>query len=358
MNFTLFGYPKAGKTTLFNILTGARAEISAYEGGRREAHERIVPLPDPRLERLAALYPDKKKTAAAVEIIDLAGVSYGEVKDTVFLNSLRQADILVHVVRGFRDSLVPHAKPVIDPAAEIRAMEDELILADLVQVETRLAKLDLDLKKAKNPEAEKERDILRRIQPHLEGGSPLRTRAWAEAEERQVRAFAFLSLKPILHIVNGDEADVSKLPALEKESGPPSLNAAILAACGRIECEILDIEDPGDKAAFLAEYGLKETTPARFFSAVIGLMNLIFFYTIGKDEVRAWPLRRNAPALRAAGTIHTDIEKGFIRAEVVAAEELFRLGSWQQAKEAGALRLEGRDYIVRDGDVIYFRFAA
>jgi GTP-binding protein YchF len=356
MNVTLFGYPKTGKTTLFNVLSGARVDPSATEG-RRDAREHVSAVPDGRLDRLAALYPDRRKIAAAIDFIDLAGISYGEVKTGTFLNALRKADILVHVVRGFRDDQIPHAKPSIDPAGDVRAMEDELLLADLLSIEQRLEKLDKDLKKAKSPEGEKEQHLLLRLKLHAEGGVPLRAFAWTEAEEKVVRAFAFLSQKPILHLLNADESDIPRLADVEKALAAAVPGAAVLAACGRIEGEIQEIDDPAEKAVFLAEYGLTEPTSFRFFRSAVGLMNLVFFYTVGKDEVRAWPLRRHSSALRAAGAIHTDIEKGFIRAEVVTSDDLFRHGSWQAAKDKGALRLEGRDYIVQDGDVIYFRFA-
>ncbi|MGD0782883.1 MAG: DUF933 domain-containing protein, partial [Candidatus Aminicenantales bacterium] len=310
MNFTLFGYPKAGKTTLFNILSGARTDPSAFDG-RREAHEHVSAAPDARLERLAALYPDRRKVAASIDFIDLAGMNYGEVKTATFLNALRKADILVHVVRGFRDARIPHAKPSIDPAGDVRAMEDELLLADLQSIEQRLEKLDKDLKKAKSPEGEKEDHLLRRLKPHAESGAPLRAFAWTETEEKIVRAFAFLSQKPILHVLNADEADIPRLAEAEKTLAAAVPGAAVLAACGRIEGEIQEIDDPAEKAAFRAEYGLAEPAAARFFRDVVGLMNLVFFYTVGKDEVRAWPLRRHSPALRAAGAVHTDIEKGF-----------------------------------------------
>jgi len=357
MNFTLFGYGKAGKTTVFNVLTGARAGTSSFEAGKRNPHERRSPVPDARLDLIAGLYPDKKRVAAAVDFVDLAGVSTGEVKEPVFLGALRKADIPVHVVRGFPAAEIPQAKPVIDPAGDISAMEDELLLADLVGIEQRLEKLDKDLKKAKNPEGEKEREILLRLKSHLDGGSALRDFPWTEAEEKLTRAFAFLSQKPLLHIVNVGEADIPMISAIEKALARRSPQSKVLAACGRIEAEIQDIEDPGDKAVFLSEYGLTETTPTRFFAAAVGLMNIVFFYTIGKDEVRAWPLRRNSTALAAAGTIHSDIEKGFIRAEVVPCDELFRHGSWSQAKDKGSFRLEGKEYVVQDGDAVFFRFS-
>jgi len=358
MNFTIFGYPKAGKTTLFNILTGARVEVTAYEDGKREPNERVCHFPDARLDRLSGLYPEKKKIAAPVDCIDLAGISYGEVKNSVFLNALRKADGLVHVVRGFRDDLIPHAKPAISPGEDIRAMEEELLLADLISVEARLERLEKDLKKAKSPEGEKERDLLVRIRVHLEAGQPLREYALAEAEEKQIKNFAFLSQKPILHMVNLGESDIPRLAALEKTYATPRKSSAVMAFCGKIEREIMEVEDEEEKRVFEAEYGLTDPTPGRFFPASLRVIDLIFFYTVGKDEVRAWPLRRNSSAVKAAGSIHTDIERGFIRAEVIPAETLFGFGSLQAAKDQGAIRLEGKDYVVRDGDVIYFRFAA
>jgi GTP-binding protein YchF len=358
MNFTLFGYPKAGKTTLFDILTGAHAEVTAYEDGQRKPNERMCPLPDDRLDRIWKLYPEKKKIEASADFIDLAGISYGEVKNSLFLNALRRADGLVHTVRGFRDIQVPHAKPAVSPVDDIRTMEEELLLADLIAVEARLEKLEKDLKKAKNPEGEKEKELLSRLRGHLEEGKPLRECALHEPEEKNIKNFAFLSQKPILHMVNIDENDLDRLPDLEKELSPPEKKAAVLAFCGKIEQEILEIEDPGEKSAFLAEYGLPEPTAFRFFPVFLNLMETIFFYTVGKDEVRAWPVKKNSSALKAAGAIHSDIERGFIRAEVVPWETLFTLGSLQAAKDKGAIRLEGKEYIVQDGDVIYFRFAA
>ena len=357
MNFTLFGYPKAGKTTLFNILTGARAEVTVYEDGRREPNERMCPLPDDRLNGLGGLYPEKKKVAASVDFIDLAGISYGEVKTSVFLNALRKADGLIHVVRGFHDDQVPHAKPAVAPKDDIRTMEEELLLADLISIEARLERLEKDLKKAKNPEGEKEREMLVRLHRHLEDGRPLREFAWSEPEEKQLKAFAFLSQKPILHVIDADESDIGRLRDLEREHAPGRKGAAVLAFCGKIEREILEIESEEDKRVFQAEFGLTEPTPGRFFPAALELMETIFFYTVGKDEVRAWPIRRHSTALQAAGAIHSDIEKGFIRAEVIPYEILHPLGSLHAAKEKGVIRLEGREYIVRDGDVIYFRFA-
>jgi GTP-binding protein YchF len=357
VNFTLFGYPKTGKSTLFNILTGAHARVSAFEAGKREAHERLTPIPDPRLDRLAALYPDKKKVVAAAEIVDLAGISYGEVKTSVFLNALRKADALVHVVRGFHDEDIPHPKNRISPDDDIRTMEEELVLADLLSIEARLERLDKDLKKMKSPEAERERETLLRLKTHLDGGRPARDFAFPGDEEKTLRAFAFLSQKPILHLVNADEADAGRLAEIEQSAGARGTRSAALACCGKIEGEILEVENEEEKRVFCAAYGLSELTAPRFFPLMMALLEEIFFYTIGKEEVRAWPVRRSTPAAKAAGAIHTDIEHGFIRAEVIGFEDLLAQGSWQHAKDKGHIRLEGKDYVVQDGDVIFFRFA-
>jgi len=357
MNFTLFGYPKTGKTTLFNLLSGAHEHTAGFDEGKREPHLRTVPFPDDRLARLGAVYPDKKAVSWMVDILDLAGLSFGEVKNSILLGHLRKSDLLVHVVRGFADPQIPHPKGRINPREDILSMEQEMILADLVSVEARLAKLELDLKKKKDPEAERELDVLAALRPAIEEGKALREIEFGPAQEKALRGFAFLSQKPLLHVINGAESDI---PSLEKPEafGPPARpGTAVLGFCGRIEGEIAELSAE-DKELFLAEYGLRELTPAKFFRAARQVLEMILFYTIGKDEVRAWAVRRGSHAQKAAGTIHSDMEKGFIRAEVVHLDDMLRLGSLQHAKENGAIRLEGRDYIVRDGDVIYFRFTS
>ena len=369
MNVTLFGYPRTGKTTLFNLLAGARVEVHAYDGGRREPNVRTVPLPDPRLERIAAAYPDKRKVAAAMDLTDLAGISFGEVKASLFLDHLRKADGLVHVVRAFDGGDVPLARGRLDPAADARSMEEELVLADLVLADARLERLDRDLKKMKDPEGEKERELLLRLRPPLESGRGLRGLPLSPAEEKLIRSFAFLSLKPLLHFVNIDERDLAAVrrpgdlfPGLAEagDTDPRDMSPAdgrqIMAFCGRIESDLAELE-PGERAAFMAEYGLEAMSAPLFAGRAAAFLDRVTFFTVGKDEVRAWTVRKDAPAVEAAAAVHSDIARGFIRAEVVSAEDLLRLGTLQHAKEAGAIRLEGRDYPVRDGDVVYFRFA-
>jgi len=357
VNITLFGYPLSGKTTLFNLLSGAHVELKAWEEGRREPHVRTLALPDERLDRLAALYPDRKKVAASVDLTDLVGVSFGEVKDSLLLGHLRKADGLVHVVRGFPADEIPHPKGRIDPAADITFMEEELVLADLVLTAGRLERLDKDLKKMKDPEGEKERDLLLRLRPLLESGRGLREAQLLPAEEKLVRSFAFLSLKPLLHAVNFGEQDAAHVLRPEGRLGLEPGGRPIMAFCGKIESELADVEDGEDRAQLMAGYGIPEPVAARFPRLALGAFDRLSFFTVGKDEVRAWTVKSGTPAVRAAGAVHTDMEKGFIRAEVVPLDDLLRHGSLPHAKEAGAIRLEGKDYVVRDGDVIYFRFA-
>jgi len=370
VNVTLFGYPRTGKTTLFNLLAGARAAVHAYDDGKREPNVRTVPLPDPRLDRIAAAYPDKKRIAAALDLTDLVGISLGDVKTSLFLGHLRKADGLVHVVRGFAAEDIPPARGRVDPAADIRSMEEELLLADLVLVDARLERLEKDLKKMKDPEGEKERDLLLRLRPVLESGRNLRAVPMTAPEEKLIRSFAFLTLKPLLHFINIDETDLGAVrrpedlvPGLAMGTCPPGTcppsetGRRFLAFCGRIEADLAELEE-GERRVFMAEYGLAEMSAPLFARQAVSFLDRIAFFTVGKDEVRAWTVRRDAPAAEAAAAIHSDIARGFIRAEVVSAEELLRHGTLPQAKEAGAIRLEGKDYVVRDGDVIYFRFAA
>jgi GTP-binding protein YchF len=357
VNLTLFGYPKTGKTTLFNLISGAGVEVHAYEDGKREPNQRACPIPDSRLDRIAALSPDKKKVAASFELIDLAGVSYGEVKNSLYLSALRKADALIHVVRGFLNPQIPHPKGIIRPQDDIHYMEEELMLTDLISASSRLEKLDKDLKKAKDPEAEKERTLLHIVRAGLEQGRPIRDLSLPPVEEKAVRSFAFLSQKPLVHMINCDEQDLPLIETPEKILPEKKTGSPVLAFCGRIEAEIAELQAE-ERTTFLAEYGLKELSQARFFRELPGVLGMVSFFTIGKNETRAWMVPRDAAAGQAAGAIHSDIERGFIRAEVIAWDRLVEFGSLQTAKDRGAIRLEGKEYRVQDGDVIYFRFAS
>ncbi|MEE8604466.1 MAG: redox-regulated ATPase YchF [Candidatus Aminicenantaceae bacterium] len=356
MNFTLFGYPKSGKTTLFNLLTGANIDTSAFDSGKKEPNLRTCSVPDSRLDKIHALYPDKKKISAAIDYIDLAGISYGEVKNETYLSHLRKADGLTHVVRGFEDERIPSPKGKIDPREDILSMEDELILADLVSAESRIEKLEKELKRAKNPEGEKEKSFLEHVRAHLEKGEGLRVLELSETEDKLIRSFAFLSQKPLLHMINLDEKDIPAVETTEKFFPTANKGTAVLAFCGKIEAEILELEDR-EKEVFLKEYGLHQLSSPKFLNSSYNLLDVITFFTIGKKEVKAWPIKNNSTASTAAGTIHTDMEKGFIRAEVISWSQLLDFTSMQEAKENGLVQLEGKEYIIQDGDVIYFRFS-
>ena len=357
MNFTLFGYPKSGKTTLFNLLTGAKEDTSAYESGKKEPHQRTCPVPDKRLDQIWMLHSEKKKLLASIDYIDLAGISYGEVKDETYLSHLRKADGLTHVVRAFFDERIPAPGGKIAPNQDILSMEEELILADLVSVESRLEKLDKELKRTKSPEGEKEKVLLERICTHLEKGEGIRELELFEAEDKCIRSFAFLSQKPLLHMVNVDEKDISSVENPENFYPSPKPGTAVLAFCGKIESEILELENE-EKDIFLKEYGLKQLSSAKFLTASYDLLGVITFFTVGKQEVKAWTIKKDTTALKAAGVIHTDMEKGLIRAEVLPWSQLLEYESFQAAREKGAVRIEGKGYVVQDGDVIYFRFSS
>jgi GTP-binding protein YchF len=356
MKFTLFGYPKTGKTTLFNLLTGAGIEVKSYSDGTREPNLRTVPIPDSRLDRLAEINPGKNKKPAAVDYVDLAGMAFGEVKESSYLSHLRQCDGLAHVVRGFHNENVAFPAGSIDAARDIRAMEDELILADLASVESRMEKLTKDLQRAPSQDGKNELALMQRLEEALEKGTALRELVFSAQEDKLIRSFTFLSLKPLLHVVNVDEKDIPAIEEPERLIPASSPGTSVMAFCGGIEPEIMELPED-EEALFLEEYGLKELSSAKFLKASYALLKALTFYTIGDKEVKAWTIREGATALSAAGSIHTDMEKGFIRAEVISCEELFRQESMSAAKEHGAVRLEGRDYPVKDGDILYIRFS-
>lgn len=356
MNLTLFGYPQTGKSTLLHLLTGGKAPCKHHDEREKEPISRIVSVHDPRLEKLSSLYPGKKKVFPSTEIIDLGGFSYGEIKTSSFLNHLRKADGLVHVVRAFNDSKVPHPKGRISPREDIEMMDEELLLADLITVETRLEKLEKDLKKAKDPDGLKEKEILGHLHSHLAQGKGIRELVLSEQEEKTIRSYALLTQKPILYAINIDEKDISALDNPGVIFSPHKKGTEVLAFWGKIESEILELEGD-EKKVFLEEYGIKELTAPRFFRLTFSLLDIVSFFTIGKEEIRGWTIKSHTPAIKAAGAIHSDIEKGFIKAEVIPWDVLIAQGSLQAAKEKGVIRLEGKDYPVQDGDVVYFRFS-
>ncbi|HET7220327.1 MAG TPA: redox-regulated ATPase YchF [Vicinamibacterales bacterium] len=356
----LFGFPSAGKTALFQLLTSAREAPRA--GGKTEANVGVSRVPDGRLDRLTALFNPRKHVPATVEFADVAGASAAQSGAQALLDlaPFRNADALLHVVRMFRDPSVPHPAGSVDPARDVRTMEDELILADLGVVEKRLERLERDLKKGNNPDLRKEQEILVRCRTALEAGQPLRALGLAGDDAKRLRGFQFLSAKPLLLVLNLDEADLPQADHAVRLAGLESFmsGAATRAVpiCAKIELEIAQLE-AADAAAFLADLGLHESGLDRVIRASYDLLGYISFFTVGEDECRAWSIPRNTTAVLAAGEIHSDISRGFIRAEVVGYEQLIARGSLAACREHGELRLEGKEYVVQDGDVINFRHA-
>ena len=356
----MLGFPKVGKTTLFNILTGARVAVDKYAGGKSQPNIGVARVPDPRLDRLAALFKPRKTTHASIDFVDVQGVEKGEAKDSLFLADLRNVDAIAHVVRAFRDPEIVHSEGPIDPKRDIGTMETELLLADLDVAQRRLERLQANLKKSKgNKEDELELPVMRRCLEALEAERPIRELALGEEDVKKIRGFAFLTAKPLLAIINMDEADVGRFPTFIEDFGLRECsgrrNMALCAISAKVEEEISAL-DPADARAFLEDLGLKESARERLIRAAFDLLGLIQFYTVGEDECRAWPIRLGTRAPRAAATIHTDLERGFIRAEVVGYDDLIAAGGLAEARVRARLRSEGKDYVVRDGDAVEFRF--
>jgi GTP-binding protein YchF len=358
----LIGFQSSGKTTLFQLMTSVR-EPGRTAHGKGEATLGISKVPDPRLDRLTAMYNPKKRVPATVEFSDLALA--GNAQALVDVSAYKNADALVHVVRAFDDPSVPHPAGSVDPRRDAQAMEDEIILADLGVAERRRERLDRDLKKARTSDLERERDVLATCRAALEDGRPLRALSLAGDDIRRLRGFQFLSAKPLLLVINVDEARLADgaAKAMDEAARTAGLTdllshaaTAAVGVCAKIELEIGQLE-PADARAFLSDLGLRESGLDRVIRASYDLLGYISFFTVGDDECRAWSIPRGTPAQTAAGEIHSDIARGFIRAEVVAYDALISRGSMAVCREHGEVRLEGKEYIVRDGDVVNFRFA-
>ncbi|HEY7474679.1 MAG TPA: DUF933 domain-containing protein [Vicinamibacterales bacterium] len=352
----LVGLPTSGKTTLFQLLTSVHAAPKIH--GKGEAHVGIARVPDDRLDRLTALFRPEKRVPATVEFADV-GAARGETKTLYDVVAYRNADALLHVVRAFRDDSVPHPLQSIDLARDARAVEDELILADLGVVERRLERLEKDLKKTPAADLRKEQEILLRARETLDAGRALRTLGIAGDDARRLRGFQLLSAKPLLLVINLDEADAGSADAVSLPELGGFLHASgagVAGVCAKIELEIAQL-DAEDARAFMADLGLRQSGLDRIIRAAYDLLGYISFFTVGEDECRAWSIPRDTRAEEAAGAIHSDIQRGFIRAEVVRCDDLLARGSLAACRDHGELRLEGKDYPVRDGDVITFRHA-
>ncbi len=353
MILTILGYPKSGKTTLFNLLTNLKEEVSKFSTSTNEYHKAVIDVPDDRLKQLADLF-NTPPVYAKIEFLDTGAVSFGDSKNATFVDLLRRGDGLVHMVRGFEDEEIIHLKESIDPERDIKDMEDELITVDFLTIEKRLEKLKVDIIKMKSQELKDELELFLKLKDYLEEGKPIREYPFNAKEELIVKGYKFLSQKPLINIVNADENTFEKYSKLTRETKNDSTT---LIFCGQIEQELLELEED-ERDIFKEEYGLGDYEYIRdsFIQTSYKLLKLISFFTVGSDETKAWTVNSSATALEAAGKIHSDIQQGFIRAETIGWNEFLDAGSFSHAKDKGTLRLEGKEYLVKDGEILHFRF--
>ena len=356
MKIGIVGLPNSGKTTIFNALTHGDVETSAASSGKLETHLAIVDVPDPRVDRLSEMFKPRKTIYAQIQFNDVVGLQRDARKSAIngtLLAELSQNDALMHVIRAFEDESVPHTETTIDPNRDIQILDGEFILADLGVVEGRLERLDATSKRGKISQNDLvEKELLTRLRAKLEQETPLRDTELAKDEDRLIRGFQFMTAKPALLVFNtGDNGN-----NLAKNIEPyEHLHTETMVIQGKLESEIAQMPAE-DARIFLDEFGIQEPGLNKAIRSAYQLLGLQSFFTVGEDEVRAWTIRKGETAVDAAGTIHSDLARGFIRAEVIGYDDLIECGSMAVARQRGLLRLEGRDYVVRDGDILNIRF--
>ncbi len=355
MQTGIIGLSQVGKTSLFRILTRAHLDQKAEHGA---THVGIARVPDPRLAKLAEIFKPKKVTYATIEYVDIGGLKQDRAKDSASLVPLRDADALAHVVRLFEDPSIPHAGGRLDAVRDIESIEIELMLTDLEQAIRRMERVEKDLKKKKDPQLEVELGLLARCRKALESETPLRELEFRAEEQKMLNSFMFLTRKPMLYVLNLGDEEASEIGRVVERHNLAKLatkpHTAVVPFCGKIEAELADLDD-AEAAEMMRAYGLEESGRDRLIQASYRLLGLISFLTCGEPECRAWTIERGTTAVKAAGTIHSDIERGFIKAEVVHWGDLLAAGNLVAARERGQVRLEGKEYVVQDGDVILFR---
>jgi ribosome-binding ATPase len=348
MKLVVLGLPQAGKKSIFRILTGVAAEKAPTRDGMAYA---VAPVRDPRIDTLVELYRPRRVRYAEFEIVLAPDIAASSSRSAPWMETLRRADALLHVVRAFNSPTVFHVEGDVEPARDLEVVEMELLLADLDLVEKRQARL---AKENIRLNQEREKTLLDRCRDHLEKGLSLRTAEFVEEERRILRGLNFLTLKPTVALVNVDEDQLSSVPSkLIKEMEKQGIRSVFLSAAVELEISGLPLEEQGQ---FLEHLGLEEPAAHRLSRAAFQALGLISFFTVGGDEVRAWPIRNGSLATEAAGRIHSDLERGFIRAERIAYHELLRFGSERSAREANSYRLKGKEYVVEDGDILEIRF--
>ena len=359
-NCGIIGLPNVGKSTIFNALSGAGAQMANYPFCTIEPNQGIVPVPDKRLARIAELLKRENPIPTKIEFIDVAGLvkgaSKGEGLGNKFLGHIRTVDAIAHVVRCFKQEGVSHVYGSLDPKRDVEIVNTELILADLETLEKRMGKTE-KLVRVVDKKAEAEMNVCQKGKSRLEEGKPARTLQAEKDEMRVVKDLSLLTLKPVLYVANVDEEDLKEKnhSAMVKQIAERE-KAGLVIICGDMESEITLLECEEEKKEFMNDLGLEESGLQTLIKVGYGLLQLITFYTTVGPELRAWTLLKGTAAPQAAGKIHSDMEQGFIKAEIVAYDDFIKAGSFTAAKEEGHLKLEGKDYIIQDGDIAHFRF--